>query len=679
MNIYLNLLINYSTYFLKERIQPALTDQHKKIILIASIAFIGLAACLRHLIISITCLEKELEKARKVEESVEALHFQFGATDEQVQQVRIVCPNLKRLDLSSCEQITDAGIENLPFGLKELDLSSCKQLTDEGIKNLPYGLKKLNLASCEQITDAGIKNLPYGLKELDLSSCEQLTDAMLKNLPPQLEVLELLNCDKLTEAGINNFSKTSRFSCKLLTNRAINISQDLEVDCEDMSEFSRKQFNRPFFNQPPFSPHRIEDSDSSYLSLNCEDMSEFGRKQFNQPSFNQPPFLRHRIEDWDSSYLSLISSMDAPQFDRLDFPGHPNWMPNGGNSCYISATLWPLFLLLDSQIQAKIKEFPTIGGQNEVITDQSLKMQQARKAFVSLYQKIAAEKIEEINVDDVNTFRKEMQRAYPEQFAPNTFLPEDAYDFLVWVVDDLLELHETTKNSPKFSVLHTFCSTSDKLLPNDDLYDYKTAIEPSYSSEPSHILNLRLDDEKIHKTSLKELITTSRKTEIIERNAYKKNSVDDGPKYQSFPTHHYEFMLVESKESAPEFFVGRLTRFTLSDKGKKKRFDEIRPNATLEFKIKGKEEDEDTVPYDLVAITVHEGPMINNGHYFSYFRIEDKFFKYDDIKGPSTCIDDKKVMQDATENGYLFYYRKRESGASPPSPLPNEEFLDLAE
>ena len=69
---------------------------------------------------------------------------------------------LEKLDLSRCDQITDAGLVHLKglTNLEKLDLSYCYQLTDAGLAHLKglTNLEKLDLSWCD-ITDAGLAHL----------------------------------------------------------------------------------------------------------------------------------------------------------------------------------------------------------------------------------------------------------------------------------------------------------------------------------------------------------------------------------------------------------------------------------------------------------------------------------------------------------------------------------------
>ena len=111
---------------------------------------------------------------------------------------------------------------------------------------------------------------------------------------------------------------------------------------------------------------------------------------------------------------------------------------------------------------------------------------------------------------------------------------------------------------------------------------------------------------------------------------------------------------------------------------REKRDDSVCPNASLEFHLKGQEDSGEKVSYDLAAILVHKGNFIDSGHYYIYFRkqVEEgkwEFFKYDDMDGIVDGLTERKVLEDAAVDGYLYFYRKRENGARPPPGLPYVE------
>jgi uncharacterized protein YjbI with pentapeptide repeats len=98
--------------------------------------------------------------------------------------------NLQSLDLSDCDWLTDADIEKLPKDLLSLNVSGCTELTDAAIGKLPKGLLSLNVHGC-RLTGATMDELPQGLQSLDLSDCYWLTDDVIDKLPQNLKSVNL--------------------------------------------------------------------------------------------------------------------------------------------------------------------------------------------------------------------------------------------------------------------------------------------------------------------------------------------------------------------------------------------------------------------------------------------------------------------------------------------------------
>ena len=77
-------------------------------------------------------------------------------------------PELRRLDLGSCNDITDAGLAHLQ-NLQSLSLLGCMEITDDGMAHLSRlkSLRALNLHDCRHIT-------LHGLLDLDLPNLRSL-------------------------------------------------------------------------------------------------------------------------------------------------------------------------------------------------------------------------------------------------------------------------------------------------------------------------------------------------------------------------------------------------------------------------------------------------------------------------------------------------------------------------
>ncbi len=178
-------------------------------------------------------LEIKLSMAKKAGEFLKGINLGSPLLlDSQLQEVLKACPNLKKLSLRSCTQITNEGIKNLPNHLEDLKLDFCTLLTEEAIKNLPKDLRKLSLAEWV-LTDELLKNLPEKLDSLGLG-LTGLKDANLKNLPKELESLELFGCQWLTDEHLknlpNNLKTLDVSRCYFLTYDGLkNLPKDLHI------------------------------------------------------------------------------------------------------------------------------------------------------------------------------------------------------------------------------------------------------------------------------------------------------------------------------------------------------------------------------------------------------------------------------------------------------------------
>uniref|UniRef100_G3WYC4 F-box/LRR-repeat protein 15-like leucin rich repeat domain-containing protein n=1 Tax=Sarcophilus harrisii TaxID=9305 RepID=G3WYC4_SARHA len=116
------------------------------------------------------------------------------------------CRSLTYLNLRSCTQLTDCGIEfitKLP-NLISIDLS-VTAITDEALTSLSNHkkLKELSVSECEFITDSGVKHFCQStpiLEHLDVSFCLKLSGEILKALSTKclrLTSLSIAGCPKV--------------------------------------------------------------------------------------------------------------------------------------------------------------------------------------------------------------------------------------------------------------------------------------------------------------------------------------------------------------------------------------------------------------------------------------------------------------------------------------------------
>ncbi len=155
------------------------------------------------------------------------------ATDETLRDITTRFPNLRSLDLSDSNRISNTGLAHLrvlllqtlnlnglritdaglaclkELPLQSLDLSFCRNITDAGLAHLEgLPLQKLYLGLCSKITNAGLAYLKSPLlKELDFTYCNKITDtglAHLSGLP--LQSLNLYQCSAITDEGLAHLS-----------------------------------------------------------------------------------------------------------------------------------------------------------------------------------------------------------------------------------------------------------------------------------------------------------------------------------------------------------------------------------------------------------------------------------------------------------------------------------------
>jgi len=112
-------------------------------------------------------------------------------------------PALRELSLSGRDVAT------IPWGelprLRRVELSGCRTLDDAGLAGLAElpRLRTLTVANCGQVTGRFLAHVPPGLRMLEVR-VDALTDAAIARLPrlPRLTWLELFGCDALTAEAI---------------------------------------------------------------------------------------------------------------------------------------------------------------------------------------------------------------------------------------------------------------------------------------------------------------------------------------------------------------------------------------------------------------------------------------------------------------------------------------------
>lgn len=121
--------------------------------------------------------------------------------------------SLRILDLTACEELTDAAVERIILvapRLRNLVLAKCKKITDRAViaitrlgKNLHY----VHLGHCAHITDAAVVELVKTcnrIRYIDLACCNRLTDLSIQQLAtlPKLRRIGLVKCQAITDRSI---------------------------------------------------------------------------------------------------------------------------------------------------------------------------------------------------------------------------------------------------------------------------------------------------------------------------------------------------------------------------------------------------------------------------------------------------------------------------------------------
>ncbi|KAJ7961144.1 F-box/LRR-repeat protein 3 [Quillaja saponaria] len=147
----------------------------------------------------------------------------FGIDEDSLGILKHGCKTLKKLDISSCQNITHVGLSSLTSGsrfLQQLTLAHGSPVTlalTDSLSKLSM-LQSIILDGC-QVTSAGLKaigNWCLSLRELSLSKCFGVTDEGLSSIVSKqkdLRRLDITCCRKITGVSIANITN----SCTGLT------------------------------------------------------------------------------------------------------------------------------------------------------------------------------------------------------------------------------------------------------------------------------------------------------------------------------------------------------------------------------------------------------------------------------------------------------------------------------
>lgn len=315
----------------------------------------------------------------------------------------------------------------------------------------------------------------------------------------------------------------------------------------------------------------------------------------------------------------------------------------------MAATLTPLAFVCDAQIKEALKKYDHMPVPSDAVAA-------AREHFQALYFLLKAEECTDITIAQVDALRQALQRAYDYRyFNPHSCSQEDAGDFLMCLVEDLLPMF----GSKHLYVKHTFQQLASSTQIEPERYDYTAVLATKYLELEQNMTDISFEYKTVE--TLSNLATGMRRTNDIDLNAYLRDASDTAAaKYQTIMAEHQEQFLVESAADAPDFFCVRLRRFSQNPatRARTKHQTPIIPSRSLQFQIKGKEESNERVSYELSAITVHSGPSADGGHYYCYLLHGGTIYKYNDLTGAEAVVKEAEVWQDVLINGYIFYFKK---------------------
>ncbi|CAL4949656.1 unnamed protein product [Urochloa decumbens] len=188
-----------------------------------------------------------------------------GVTDEGISSLVAQCSDLRAIDLTCCNLITnnaldsiaenyltDCGVNDAPLQhlakcseLRILKLGLCSSISDKGIAFISSNcgkLVELDLYRCSSITDDGLAALANGCKKiklLNLCYCNKITDSCLGHLGclEELTSLELRCLVRITGIGISSIA----VGCKNLIE--LDLKCCYSVDDAGLGALARNAFN----------------------------------------------------------------------------------------------------------------------------------------------------------------------------------------------------------------------------------------------------------------------------------------------------------------------------------------------------------------------------------------------------------------------------------------------------
>lgn len=186
-------------------------------------------------------LKNLLAIPKNIREQVKVLNFSrlnFSRSDEELNDADLLAivnafPNLRELNLSYCDKLTDTGVEHLQKlkELRYLELFQCTKINGKSFKGLSEGclhLEGIGLNGCESLTDETfleLKPLLNKIKRLNLGFTPNLTIKSMDAIAEYCKNIENFNLsyfpffdDKACSSFLSNFHKLKKL---MLTNENI--------------------------------------------------------------------------------------------------------------------------------------------------------------------------------------------------------------------------------------------------------------------------------------------------------------------------------------------------------------------------------------------------------------------------------------------------------------------------
>lgn len=161
------------------------------------------------------------ENFNSAKKSVQCISMRCSnATDKGLEKILHHLPNVNRLELSGCNEITEAGLWScLSSNIEALTISDCINVADDSvgaIAQLLPSLREFNLQAYH-VTDSALSYFSskqsYSLSVLRLTSCWEVTNHGIVNVVhslPNLTELSLSGCSKVTDDGVELIAENLR-------------------------------------------------------------------------------------------------------------------------------------------------------------------------------------------------------------------------------------------------------------------------------------------------------------------------------------------------------------------------------------------------------------------------------------------------------------------------------------